>query len=109
MGMYDEITVHALGDQVYQTKDLECEMAVYHIGQDGKFTIKQGGCHNEATQDDCNQFSGTVWFYGHEQTNRWAEYMACIHRGQCIRIDKLKDGEWVKRFTFGGGGKCKTE
>lgn len=73
MGMFDEIICQyplpsvppswATPDQRYQSKSLDCQMAVYEIGEDGKLRQCQGGAFEHEFDATPISFAGALEFY----------------------------------------------
>lgn len=73
MGMHDYIVCRyplptvpppwATPDYQYQSKSLDCRMAVYEIGEDGKLRQSQGGMFEEEFDSAPIPFDGVIEFY----------------------------------------------
>ena len=65
MSLYDEITIHALGDTVFQTKSMGRVGARYHVNHEGKLTQSKDRSELFGDPVDCERYSGIVTLYGH--------------------------------------------
>lgn len=97
MGMFDEITVHHLGDTVWQTKSLDCTLTRYHINEAGVFFIKNTESSNPSYSPE---YTGIVYFYGNDDHGPWRDYRAHIRLGRCTHIETLKNKEWKLRLNI---------
>jgi len=64
--------------KVFQTKDLDCELATYEITTNG-YLVETGGIDGAASVP----FTGGLRFYDGDDT-KWVEYIAQFRRGVLI-------------------------
>jgi hypothetical protein len=81
--MYDELTCEMPlpnnGQAIpFQTKDLDCDLSLYRITNNGRFM-------RVADPDEEVSYSGDICFYG-SLDGRWQEYIARVANGRVTRI-----------------------
>lgn len=112
MGLYDELRcywplpVDGLSDRIFQTKDLECELDLYEIRDDGtlwrqciRYKADEGGNDIPVTTFAReSEFTGEVRFYDfwkHRPVNvaaaGWIEFSAYFVRGELQSLNLFRD------------------
>jgi hypothetical protein len=91
MGMFDEITVHVLGDYVWQTKEMQFQPLLdrFHVDSNGMLSAT-AVIHPHPDALDTATFSDTVVFYGNPD-NRWVEYRATFKDGRLVKLARFKE------------------
>lgn len=89
--MYDCITIHALGDGVYQTKsfdeieDYSSQFATYHVDAEGVIKLVRKGWYDKV---DLPNLIGEIEFYGPEDLF----YRATFNLGKMVKLERLISG-----------------
>jgi len=96
--MFDTIFFRPLGDYDYQTKDLECALSRYNVGQDGKLTCERDAPYGpKEGAIDCGSYTGTIDFYGNKpQTCKWVDYRATFESGKCVLLEEFHEDVWLE-------------
>jgi len=115
MGMFDNIKCHAPlpgtppsfvdgPDHLFQTKDLDCELAVYEITDDGRLFQTGKSCYADEMAAEPIAYHGTIEFYdgnlsgysdGYNFTSKGQDYesvtyLATFDHGRLIGIEETE-------------------
>lgn len=97
MGMFDSFFVHQLGPSLdFQTKDLECELAIYKVTETGeifkRFDWVGGDEVDGKPVPDLDNSNVVIYDYrGAGSAPRY--FKLHIRAGKCIRIHKQKEAK----------------
>lgn len=99
MGLYDRISVEALGPELYQTKGFDefdeycSQLADYHIDAEGIIHLQKAGWFKTV---NLSKLTGEIEFYGPEYGGD-CYYKATIESGRMTLLEVLIPGEgWMK-------------